>query len=56
MKKAFDAVVLGGGVVGASTAFALAQRGLAVGLIERESQLGAGATSRSSACIRTHYR
>ena len=37
--KACDAVVLGGGVVGCSTAFALAQRGLSVTLIERASQV-----------------
>jgi glycine/D-amino acid oxidase-like deaminating enzyme len=47
--------VLGGGVVGCSTAFALAQRGLSVTLVERASQVATGATSRSSACIRTHY-
>ena len=53
--QGFDAVVLGGGVIGCSTAFALSQRGLSVGLIERGSQVGGGATARSSACIRTHY-
>eukprot|EP00729_Bicosta_minor_P012274 gene12273-23630_t len=53
--KACDAVVLGGGVIGCSTAFALAQRGLSVTLIERGTQVASGATSRSSACIRTHY-
>lgn len=55
LQKSFDAVVLGGGVIGCSTAFALAERGLSVGLVEKAPQVGAGATSRSSACVRTHY-
>ncbi len=54
-RRAYDAIVLGGGVVGCATAFALARRGAKVALLERESQLACGATARSSACIRTHY-
>ena len=53
--RTFDAVVLGGGVIGCSTAFALASRGAKVALLERELQVAAGTTSRSSGIIRTHY-
>lgn len=42
-------------MIGCSTAFALAERGARVALLEAGSQPGTGATSRSSACIRTHY-
>ena len=49
-----DAVVIGGGVNGASTAFQLARRGLSVVLIE-QGQLGFGATGKSGALIRCHY-
>lgn len=49
-----DAVVIGGGVNGASTAFQLARRGLRVVLIE-QGQLGFGATGKSGALIRCHY-
>jgi sarcosine oxidase subunit beta len=50
-----DAVIIGGGVNGASTAFQLAKRaGRRVVLLERR-QLGAGATGKSGALVRTHY-
>src|SRR5690349_5170880 len=44
--QTFDAVVIGGGVYGLSTALALIQRGLSVALVERRD-LG-GATSFNS--------
>src|SRR5690349_3187273 len=44
--QTFDAVVIGGGVYGLSTALALIQRGLSVALIERRDF--AGATSFNS--------
>lgn len=40
-------VVVGGGVVGVTTAVALARRGLTVTLLERAQTLGAGATARN---------
>lgn len=46
-----DAVVVGGGIVGASCAFALAKAGLSVLLIEREPQFGVHATGRSAAML-----
>lgn len=50
-----DAVVIGGGITGASIAYNLAARGLRhVYLLERRL-LGAGGTGRSSAIIRMHY-
>src|SRR2546422_10393533 len=49
-----DAVVVGGGCMGASTAFHLARRGLDVVLLERD-HVGAGATGHSGAIVRQHY-
>nr|HET7860064.1 FAD-binding oxidoreductase [Caldimonas sp.] len=51
----FDAVVIGGGVVGASVAFHLSTLGARkVLLIERET-IGSGTTAQSSGILRTHY-
>ncbi len=53
--RSADAVVVGGGVNGASTAFFLARAGMSrVTLLERR-QLGAGATGKSGALVRMHY-
>lgn len=49
-----DAVVVGGGVYGASTAFHLARRGVGVVLLE-QGHVGGGATGHSGAIIRQHY-
>ncbi len=50
-----EAVIIGGGVMGASILYNLAARGLkAPVLLERET-LGAGSTGRSSGAIRMHY-
>jgi len=55
LPRTADVVVIGGGVVGASTAFQLAKRGVRrVVLLERR-QLGAGATGKSGALVRAHY-
>lgn len=45
----YDAVVVGGGIAGASVAWALADRGATVCLVEREAQAGQHATGRSAA-------
>jgi sarcosine oxidase subunit beta len=51
---AADAVVVGGGVNGASIAHALALRGVRVTLVEKAA-MASGASGRSSALIRMHY-
>ena len=51
-----DIVIVGGGVMGASTAFHLAQRGTKnVVLLEREQFFGAGATGRCAGGIRHQF-
>ena len=47
-------VVVGGGVMGCSIAFHLAERGVDVLLLERGT-VCSGMTARSGAIIRTHY-
>lgn len=51
-----DTVVIGGGIVGAATAFELARRRAGkVVLVERESLLGTGATGRCAGGIRAQF-
>lgn len=53
--KKYDFIVIGGGVIGTSVAFHLAQLGAkSVLLVERET-IGSGTTSQSSGILRTHY-
>lgn len=53
--KSADAVVIGGGILGTSTAFHLATAGVSnVALIERKF-IGAGATGKSHSLVRMHY-
>jgi glycine/D-amino acid oxidase-like deaminating enzyme len=53
--KSYDAIVVGGGVIGSSIAFHLASLGMRnVALMERE-QIGSGTTAQSSGILRTHY-
>lgn len=54
MKTVTDVVVIGGGIMGTSTAFRLAERGLKVTLVEK-GHLASGSTGKSSAIIRQHY-
>ncbi len=54
MTEAFDVIVVGAGVHGASLAFHLARRGTHVLVIERGTVAGA-ATGRSSGFVRMHY-
>ena len=54
MPRTFDAIIIGAGIMGCSTAFQLVQRGLKVGILEKEN-IGAGSTGKSSAIIRQHY-
>jgi sarcosine oxidase subunit beta len=53
-RKIYDVVIVGAGIMGCSTAFQLAQRGLKVALLDKKS-VGEGPTGESSAIIRQHY-
>ena len=48
-------VVIGGGIVGLTTAWALAERGLAVTLLERADQVGAGASHANGGQLSYRY-
>src|SRR5213593_2756448 len=54
MSQTADVVVIGGGVNGASIAYALAARGVKAVLVEKGALAG-GASGRSSALVRMHY-
>jgi sarcosine oxidase subunit beta len=54
MTETYDAVIIGGGIMGCSTALQLARRGMKVALLEK-GVIGAGPTGKSSAIIRQHY-
>ena len=54
MDTNFDVIVIGGGIMGCSSAYRIAQRGMKVAVIEKAG-LGNGSTGRSSAIIRQHY-
>ncbi len=52
----YDAVVIGGGIIGVSAAWQLARRGLArVAILEKGAQIAAGSTGQSSAVVRQRY-
>jgi sarcosine oxidase subunit beta len=54
MNQTYDAIVIGAGVMGASIAFHLAERGLKIAILERKVT-AAGATGHSSGLVRMHY-
>ena len=54
MNPTYDAVVIGAGVMGASIAFHLAERGLKTAILERKVT-ASGATGHSSGLVRMHY-
>ena len=54
MAETADAVIVGGGIHGASLAFHLTQRGLRPVIVERRA-VASGATGRSSGLVRMHY-
>jgi sarcosine oxidase, subunit beta len=55
MTETADVVVVGGGVVGASTAFHLASRGISRIVVCERRWVAAGASGKSGALVRTHY-
>jgi sarcosine oxidase subunit beta len=50
-----DVLVIGGGLMGCSTAYYLARQGISVTLAERRPHPGTETTARSGAIIRAHY-
>ncbi len=54
MNQTYDAIVIGAGVMGASIAYNLSQRGLKALILERQS-IAVGATGASSGLVRMHY-
>jgi len=54
MTQTYDAIIIGAGVMGASIAFHLAERGLKVVILERKVT-ASGATGHSSGLVRMHY-
>ncbi|MEJ2750786.1 MAG: FAD-dependent oxidoreductase [Anaerolineae bacterium] len=54
MSESFDVIIIGAGIMGSTTAFELAKRGLKVALLDKKG-VGAGGTGQSSAIIRQHY-
>ena len=55
MSQTADVVVIGGGVIGCSIAYHLVRRGVRDVVVVEKQFLAAGATGKSSACIRQHY-
>jgi len=54
MKQTFDAIVVGAGIMGCTTAYELSRRGMKVVVVDKH-QLGATSSGKSSAIIRQHY-
>jgi sarcosine oxidase subunit beta len=54
MTQTYDAIIVGAGVMGASLAFHLAERGLKSAILERKVT-ASGATGHSSGLVRMHY-
>ena len=55
MKKNYEAVIIGGGIVGCAIAFELAKRGLTDILLIEKGYLSSGATGRCGAGIRQQW-
>lgn len=54
MVEKFDVIIIGAGIMGCSSAFELARRGLKVALLDKGT-IGEGPSGESSAIIRQHY-
>src|SRR5215469_9711712 len=56
MKRSAEAVIVGGGCMGASVAYHLTRRGITdVVLVEREKMLGTGSTGRNAGGVRHQF-
>ena len=55
MAQGFEAIIIGGGIIGCAIAYELAKAGRSVACIEKNATAGSGSTSNSCAIIRTHY-
>lgn len=55
MTESADVVIVGGGLEGAATAWALAGRGLTDVLVVERNTVGSGMTGKSSGIVRCHY-
>ncbi len=55
MKKKYDAIIIGSGIIGCCTAFELAKRGYKTLNIDKLPSAGYGSTSATCAIIRFHY-
>jgi sarcosine oxidase subunit beta len=55
MGKAYDAIIVGAGIIGCSIAFELSKKGFNTINIDKQSAAGHGSTSNSCAVIRVHY-
>ena len=55
MAERFDAIVIGGGAVGASALFQLTRLGCARALLLERGEVAGGMTAHSSGIVRTHY-
>ena len=56
LRSRYDVVIIGGGVHGLATAYYLAQRGIRDVAVLEKSYIGAGASGRNTAIIRSNYR
>jgi sarcosine oxidase, subunit beta len=56
LKDRYDVVIIGGGVHGLATAYYLGQRGVRDVAVLEKSYIGAGASGRNTAIIRSNYR
>src|SRR5271165_2811158 len=55
MKTTYDAIIIGAGILGTSTALALARGGFSVLCVDKNPAAGYGSTSGSCAIIRPFY-
>jgi glycine/D-amino acid oxidase-like deaminating enzyme len=55
MSERFDAIVIGGGVIGASALFQLASLGCRKAALIERGEIAGGMTAHSSGIVRTHY-